>query len=243
MARLTAPDGSAHLLRGGVAQACAEAGAAQGWMSADESARLAGFSRPLRKAQFTAGRWLVRCLLGRLLAGGAAAWRLDAPAEGPPRLLGPAGDMPLHASLSHSADEVVCAIGAMPVGIDVETQGPARDWPALVAAIGDSAELAHFDRLPASAHAAECLALWTLKEAWIKSRGDSMTPGRMAQLHAQRVTAVAPVNAWLWRGDGVTLALQAPGATGCVWHGGQGELLFAGHWRVSDTAVAGVSGG
>lgn len=219
---------------------CAEAGPPQDWMSCEETARLAGFSRPSRKAQFTAGRWLVRSLLTRLLADRAGAWRLGAPAEGPPRLVGPPAGLPLHASLSHSGDEVVCAIGAMPVGIDVEIESPVRNWPALVAGICDSAELAFFERQAVASHAAEFFALWTLKEAWIKSRGESMTPGRLAQLHTRRVTAVEPVNAWLWRGDGVTLALQAPGAAGCVWHGGQGELLFAGHWRVSDTAPAGL---
>lgn len=92
-------------------------------------------------------------------------------ARGKPRLVRGAGMPDLRFSLSHTRGMVVCAVAAgMEVGVDVEYQGRQVD-PGLAAHFFGAADLAWLDTRPETDRQADFLALWTLKEAYLKGVG------------------------------------------------------------------------
>ncbi|WP_131280180.1 hypothetical protein [Hylemonella gracilis] len=107
-------------------------------LSPSEHERLNAISAPRRRAQFIAGRLLLRRLLQPLLPAGT--FSISASDHGPPRLEAQGmGDAPLHLALSHSGDWVCAAAAPVAVGLDLETtagRSGARDWHALVQVAG-----------------------------------------------------------------------------------------------------------
>jgi 4'-phosphopantetheinyl transferase len=182
------------------------------WLSAAELTRLAQIRVPARRAQFLAGRWLVRELLNLHRPG--VAWSMNAPPQGPPQVLAPHGPA-MHASISHSGAQVACAIAPMPLGIDLEVPRRARDIEGLVRTVCTAREQA---RLATGDVSAGFYACWTLKEAWLKARGEDMSPGRLAQVDTMppHESKERPC-ALLWRQGGMTLALVAPVDASLRW--------------------------
>ncbi len=79
----------------------------------------------------------------------------------------------LHFSLSHSGNFVACAIGEMPVGVDVQTIVTARD--SLVNYTTSESEKAKLQSLEAPAERnAYFTQLWTLKECYVKATGTGL---------------------------------------------------------------------
>lgn len=151
------------------------------WLSGDEQQRFASFTAPRRREQFLAGRWLARALLVQVHGGDALLdWPLSAAVGAPPSVL--RGGAPCIA-ISHSGDWVACAIAAAPVGLDVETLAPRRDHAALAAAICTLREQERLLALSAARRPIELLLAWSLKEAWLKRRGEGLDLLRMAGLH------------------------------------------------------------
>lgn len=84
------------------------------------------------------------------------------------------GHPELHFSLSHSGDFVACAIGEMPVGVDVQTIVTARD--SLVDYTMSESEKTHLQALEdVAARNAYFTQLWTLKESYVKATGTGLT--------------------------------------------------------------------
>ncbi|MBI2769169.1 MAG: 4'-phosphopantetheinyl transferase superfamily protein [Burkholderiales bacterium] len=189
------------------------------WLSADERLRLGALTAPPRRAQFIAGRWLLRQLLVQVYGGKPEHWPLSAPAHGAPRLQPAARQPGVSIAISHSADHVACAVSGEPVGLDIESTLRERDFPALVAAVGTDSERRHMHSLEPARRAAFFYGLWSLKEAWLKSRGEPMTPGRMAQLETAAVNQDV-ANAWLWRMPEFVIAVVAPPAAQPQWADG-----------------------
>lgn len=82
----------------------------------------------------------------------------------------------IHFSLSHGGDYAVCAVGAVPLGIDIE---PVRPFDREVAACFMSAEeLSFLSSLPPSEQAETFIRLWTLKESYLKATGSGLSAGR-----------------------------------------------------------------
>lgn len=204
-------------------------------MSDAERQRLAGLSQPRRRAQFIAGRWLLRELLVQVHGGTPDDWRLTAGRDGPPQLLEPHGKPRVFIGLSHSADQVAGAVAPVPFGLDIEHMRGGRDFPALAAAFCGAAELRRFTALPPAQQPAFVYTLWTLKEAWIKGHGESMTPGRMAQLHAAPVQSDSEANAWQWVDGDLTVALWSPSDLSPDCLDGRFPASAAARWRVRDS--------
>lgn len=190
------------------------------WLSPAEVARLGRITAPSRHAQFIAGRWLARQLLTQLHGGEPQAWRISAPDSGPPAITGPAAPDSIHLSLTHSADSVGCAIGSCPLGLDLEVPRRTRDFLALADVMCSAAERERLRREPASSREALFYELWTLKEAWIKSRGQDVSPGRLAQIHTSAATSASAYRGRLWQGEGLTLALVTLPHCPVHWVGG-----------------------
>jgi 4'-phosphopantetheinyl transferase len=173
-------------MRGAVHLACAEVAAlappADGWLSLGEQQRLAAIVTERRRAQFLAARWQARCLLSEVLGGRPCDWSLAAPSDAPPQVQ---GRDDLFLSVSHSSDRTACALASVPVGLDLEQPRRQRDITGLVCLCCTPGEQALFAGRDDAARAALFYELWTVKEAWLKQRGEWIAPRRLRQLDAR----------------------------------------------------------
>lgn len=207
-----------HLARCEVAALLRDAPAPAQWLAPGESTRLATLTTDRRRAQFVAARWQVRRLLARVLGGAATDWALTGAADAPPAV---AGRPDLRLSITHSGPWTACALATGEVGLDLEAPQRRRDIAGLAALCCTERERAWLAAAP-DAEAA-FYTLWTVKEAWLKRRGEWIAPSRLAELDA------APSDregVRTWAGEGWRLALCAdarevrwwtpePAATGC----------------------------
>lgn len=207
------------------------------WLSPPERERLSGIRAERRRAQFVGGRWLLRMLLSECLGGDPQDWPLDAGQDGPPRLLAPSTGAAAHLALSHSADVVACAVAAAPVGIDVEAPRRTRDLAALSALCFDATEQSMLRVLAGPAQETLFHELWTVKEAWLKSRAEALAPRRLSQIHVRAQQSSGSPQAATWRADGWTLAVAAPALGPLRWHAPVPGPQR--HWAVDDTAARG----
>lgn len=216
--------------------ASAAGDAVPGWLSPPERERLSGIRSERRRAQFVGGRWLLRMLLAECLGGDPQDWPLDAGQDGPPGLLGTSAGAPVHLALSHSADVVACAVAAAPMGIDVEAPRRPRDFASLSALCFDATEQSMLRVLAGPAQETLFHELWTVKEAWLKSRAEAMAPRRLSQIHVRELEGDAAPQAATWRADGWTLAVAAPALGPLRWHAPiPGPQR---HWAVHDGPIA-----
>lgn len=152
--------------------AAMDAALAAEWLSAlgtSERQRYHGFKRPARRAQFLAGRMLLRRALTE--AAGIpprAVLVRERPGNAPE--LSIAQDMqPPYFSLSHSGCWIACAVSAAtPLGVDIEIMDAARDIAALSAQAFTEAEAAAIAALPDPGRVAAFYALWSRREAEYK---------------------------------------------------------------------------
>lgn len=199
------------------AMAAQAAALGQDWLSETERARLATLSAPGRRAQFLAGRLGARQLLAASHGGDALAdWCLDAAPDAPPRLQ--RGLCALHVAISHSGDGVACAVSAEPLGLDLEVPRRQRDIAALCAGVCTTAEQARLQALPVARRTGHFYRVWTLKEAWLKRRGEGVSPARLAALHTQAQAPHEAAEGRVWQQGGMTLALLAPASLPLEWH-------------------------
>ena len=78
----------------------------------------------------------------------------------------------LHFSLSHSGTWAVCAVGASPLGVDVE---PPRCTMAMARRCFHPSEIEALKRLEPEAQPEALGRLWTAKEAYLKALGRGLT--------------------------------------------------------------------
>ncbi len=136
-------------------------------LSDEERARADRFRVPDAARRFTAARARLRDVLGGYLSIPAKEIRLAVAEGGKPHVPGD----PLHFSVSHSADLVVLAVGAAPLGVDVEDLRRHVDMMAIARRFFTAEEAAALDRLPVAGRARAFYRLWTRKEAVLKARG------------------------------------------------------------------------
>lgn len=148
------------------------------WLTPSEAARLHALGSAPRRASFLAGRWLARRAVQRWLGTGALP-ALDVADSGACQVAGMAG---AYVSISHSAGAVACAAAGVPVGIDVEGLARPRDHLALAETVHGTAQREHLAALPPDARALPFLQWWTLKEAWLKARGQGLDFALMRSL-------------------------------------------------------------
>jgi 4'-phosphopantetheinyl transferase len=152
------------------------------WLSESEQQRFAGIVGERRRTQFLAARWQARWLLAQVLGGRPRDWPLEAPHDAPPRVQ---GRDDLFLSVSHSGARSACALASAPVGLDLEQPQRQRDIAGLIALCCTPGEQALFAGCDEAARAALFYELWTVKEAWLKRRGEWIAPRRLQQLDAR----------------------------------------------------------
>ena len=125
-----------------------------------ERMRLARIERPLRREQFVVGH----CMLRRVLAdAGQQNATIEVDAAGRVRLN---ANVPLFASIAHSANAVAVVVAEVPVGVDLESMQPLRDPRAAAAMLGLS---------PGSAEdAGSVLRAWVAAEARVKAGREAL---------------------------------------------------------------------
>ncbi len=147
-------------------------------LAPDERERAARFHFDVHRRRFTAGRGLLRRLLGRLLDAPAEALVFRYGEKGKPELALPPGDpgAGLRFNLSHSANGALVAVTrGSTVGADLEWLRPLDDADALVERFFHPAERRVFAGVPPKERLACFYAGWTRKEAYVKARGDGLS--------------------------------------------------------------------
>ncbi len=145
-------------------------------LTEEDLARLARTAPGRFRALRTIAWVLARTVLARHGGWPPEAWRFREGPRGKPEIAGPGGAPALHFNLSHTTGLVACAVAGDEVGADVEWVGRRTD----------PARLARRFFAPAEAEAIESPAdedrrrrrffeLWTLKEAYLKARGEGLT--------------------------------------------------------------------
>lgn len=180
-------------------------------LSATEYERLGGITAPKRRAQFIAGRLLLRRLLEHVLPH-ARGFSISASDQGPPRLEEQLPGVPaLHLALSHSGDWVCAAVSPLALGLDLETtegRSRIRDWAALAELAACPAEQRDLAALTTPAEQGRFfLRLWTLKEAWFKQQAHALDTALLPRLHTAPGIDTTTFNAWVWQHEHCTLAL------------------------------------
>ncbi|WP_444892472.1 4'-phosphopantetheinyl transferase family protein [Microbulbifer sp. TRSA001] len=137
-------------------------------LGSTELSRLEKIHSIKRRAQFLAGRILLRTLIAEQYE--YSPWEITVEAEAP--TIAMVRGKPLcHISISHSDDFVAVAIAETPVGIDCEYESRQRNWLAMAKQYFHKAEITELNSLPTSQVAACFLTKWTAKEALAKCSG------------------------------------------------------------------------
>ncbi len=151
------------LLAEEVAQACEMP------LSEEERVRWQAFRFEALRREYLATRALARTSLSHNHPIAPEVWRFTLNAYGKPTAEPACG---LHFNLSNSRELVVCLIArGAEVGVDVEPFKRAREIAEVAPRVFSPLELAQLEALPDSERLDRGLALWTLKEAYIKARG------------------------------------------------------------------------
>jgi 4'-phosphopantetheinyl transferase len=141
--------------------------AAFDWLGDEELARVRMLGSAQRRAQFACGRWLLHHAV-RQIAGGERS-RVAFP-EGRPVL--ELQGSPAAASISHSGNLVLCALGRVArIGVDVEQIRPRRDWGSLAQRVLHPVEVRRLAALTEAERWQGFYLAWTRKEALAKALG------------------------------------------------------------------------
>jgi 4'-phosphopantetheinyl transferase len=126
------------------------------------------------RREYLISQALLRDVLSHYLDSAADAFEFVRNASGKPSLQLPVEEpQPLQFNLSHSAQSVVCAVTrAGPVGVDVETSLPDSGLLGMAEHYFAGAELETVQSLSGERQQLMFARIWTLKEAYIKARGE-----------------------------------------------------------------------
>lgn len=148
-------------------------------LSADELVRYRRFLVPEPAQTFLAARVVLRTLLSTYCLLDSRQWRFEINRWGRPFIANPDAPPDLTFNLSHRRGFIVCLIACgRDIGVDVEDQC-SGGTPLLDIAerFFSPSEAAALRRLPASRQLGRFYELWTLKEAYIKARGQGLSLG------------------------------------------------------------------
>ncbi len=143
------------------------------WLSAEERARGERFVFEKDRLLHLLARVLVRTSLSRISAVDPREWQFTQTPHGRPEIVSPAFDgEALRFNVSHTPGLVACAVSRThDVGIDVENASRTLPAAELAQRFFSCSEAEHIASIDAPLRQARFLALWTLKEAYLKARG------------------------------------------------------------------------
>jgi 4'-phosphopantetheinyl transferase len=188
--RVALEPGDVHVayVRVDEAMPVADLGAAT--LSPDELEREARFVFERDRRLYRSAHVMVRSVLSRYAAVSPADWRFDAEPGGKPRILGSYAPS-LRFNLSHTRELAAVAVTVDDeVGVDVERIGPLSD-PGLARVCFTSEERRGLGDPPDPGRFFE---LWTLKEAYLKARGQGLAlplQGFSVRVHGPHAASIA----------------------------------------------------
>ena len=124
-------------------------------------------------------RALLRTELGKVLSLQPDAIELEQGTHGKPQLASSMRPMaePVTFNVSHAGDWVILALSSEPVGIDIEYTPRNNDVMAVADRYFYGAELKELQAFSPSEQRERFFDYWTLKEAYIKARGEGISLG------------------------------------------------------------------
>lgn len=148
----------------------------RGLLSQSELARNSRFSQPFLRRRDAICRGLLRHQLSQLLDLPSDAIALKANPNGKPLLAKPRRKF--HFNYSHSGDYVAYAFSRhAAVGVDIENSQRRNNTTGIANHFFAAAEVAALESLPKSKQKKRFFEYWTLKEAYIKARGEGIFIG------------------------------------------------------------------
>ncbi len=195
-------------------------------LSPDEQQRAGRFRVPQARARFTAARSILRSILGAYLGRPPAQVLFQYGGKGKPCLAPGNHADDLRFNLSHSHGVALYAVArGREIGIDLERILPGRDHERLARRFFSAQETAAMMALPPEERLGAFFRCWTLKEAYLKARGEglalplasfsvSLSPDRPAALLSVDGDEDEPSRWWLTSiqaGPGFAAALAAEG--------------------------------
>jgi len=151
-----------------------------GWLTTQELQRNTRFRFDNDRARDLMARWLTRNVLAEYTEQTPQALIIERSEKGKPYL----ATLPktlsadaLHFNLSHTGDWVVMAIAKHCVGVDIEMTERKNDVLAIANNYFFGAELEELRSFPVNQQVQRFFDYWTLKEAYMKARGEGISLG------------------------------------------------------------------
>lgn len=170
--------GELHLWRVRLDGIGADDQALWGCLSPQEQERANRFRFELHRQRFVRTHAFSRQIIARYTRVPAAQIAFLSRPEGKPSLADP-GPRDIRFNLSHSGDLLALAVtSGREVGIDVEIHSDGLDWRHIAGSYFDAREAAALEGLPDPAQRlAWFYRIWTMKEAYLKARGQGIAAG------------------------------------------------------------------
>lgn len=145
---------------------------AEDCLSDSEKQLLGGYKKVRRQQQFLAGHYLLRVGLRDLLGQSDDFWHISQKSGAAPVLLNPPEGQRVYLSISHSKDQVCCAISVNnPIGIDIENHQRNRPFIEFAKQYLSRQELNKLDCFQGEQRKQYFYSLWTVMESVAKLRG------------------------------------------------------------------------
>jgi 4'-phosphopantetheinyl transferase len=172
--RPSIPTPEVHVWRARLSSSAGDLSRLGGSLSSEERERADRFRFEHDRARFVLGRIVARSVLGHCLQWPARDIQLILDRSGKPVVASPS-EMTLQFNISHSGDHVLLALAYnRRVGVDVEQVCEADDLNETAARFFSRTEYLRFQTIPERTKTESFYRCWTLKEAYLKARGEGL---------------------------------------------------------------------
>lgn len=172
----SALEGDVHIWRAMLAQHAPQLVALAATLTPDERHRASRFRFVRDRDRFVLCRGLLRAILARYVQVAPAALRFSYGPAGKPRLADPRGILDLRFNLSHTDGLALFAVArGREMGLDVERIDETVLVEPLARHAFAPAEVAYLANLPTRRRREAFYRLWTVKEAYVKARGEGLS--------------------------------------------------------------------
>lgn len=144
-------------------------------LSQEERERAARFYLQADRNRFTAGRGMLRLILGSYLNTDPGHLQFSRGPHGKPALVTERGADALCFNIAHSHDVALCAVArGRDIGVDVERVRADVDVDLIAERLFSQQEIAALRSLPPERKLTAFFTCWVRKEAYLKARGDGL---------------------------------------------------------------------